>query len=164
MLAQVNTHEKQLAFVHPEDRDLVDREIWAFIDYTSEYPDEDYSITFEYRLLLADSNMRYLRETMGVELDAQGQRVRSVGTIQDVTELMRTRNELQQHRDQLELLVAQRSEELRESEEVFRSFYEVIPDISMITGLEDGICFRGQVANHFRSATYSVHRGQSHQL
>ena len=46
MLAQVNTHEKQLAFVHPEDRDLVDREVWAFIDYTSEYPDEDYSITF----------------------------------------------------------------------------------------------------------------------
>ena len=35
--------------------------------------------------------------------------------------------------------MTQRNEELRESEEVFRSFYEVIPDISMITDLEDGI-------------------------
>ena len=57
----------------------------------------------------------------------------------DVSELMLARNELQQNHDQLESLVAQRTEKLRESEEIFRSFYEVIPDISMITSLKGGI-------------------------
>jgi len=57
----------------------------------------------------------------------------------DVSELMQARNDLQQNHDQLESLVAQRTEKLRESEEIFRSFYEVIPDISMITSLKGGI-------------------------
>ena len=57
----------------------------------------------------------------------------------DVSDRVVARSELQQHRDDLEQLVDQRTEQLRVSEEVFRTFYEVIPDISMITGLEDGI-------------------------
>ena len=57
----------------------------------------------------------------------------------DVSDRVAARSELQQHRDDLEQLVNQRTEQLRISEEVFRTFYEVIPDISMITGLEDGI-------------------------
>lgn len=71
------------------------------------------------------------------DADGKVSRIATVGI--DITELARARNELKQHRDQLESLVRQRTEALRDSEEVFRVFYEVIPDISMITGLEDGI-------------------------
>lgn len=133
------THEKVLDLVHPDDRELVDREVWKFVHQTEAIPDQPYQTTFEYRLQHPDNSLRYIRETLGTEIDAHGNCVRSIGTLLDITELAEARNELERHRDQLELLVEQRTRELRESEEVFRSFYEVIPDNSLITTLEDGI-------------------------
>ncbi len=74
--------------------------------------------------------------------------VNGIGSIGlDITEseldkrlLARTKIELEQRREQLSLMVEQRTQELVERDEMFRRFYEVIPDVFMITEMESGIC------------------------
>lgn len=74
--------------------------------------------------------------------------VTGIGTIGiDVTEAVRNerelekaKSELEKHREELEQLVTQRTRELEEREEMFRRFYEVIPDVFMITDMENGNC------------------------
>ncbi len=58
----------------------------------------------------------------------------------DISELARTRDELKQHKEHLEARIESGTADLRASEQIFRSFYELIPDISLITDLHSGVC------------------------
>ena len=75
----------------------------------------------------------YRRDGSVVHVDAEVKMDSSNGFLDfvliDVSDRVAARSELQRHRDDLEQLVNQRTEQLRISEEVFRTFYEVIPDI-----------------------------------
>ena len=58
----------------------------------------------------------------------------------DKRSLARAKVELERRREQLSLLVEQRTQELLERDEMFRRFYEVIPDVFMITEMDSGKC------------------------
>ena len=74
-------HEDFLEAIHPEDRELVDA---AYRDSVrSRRPYE-----FVHRLLMKDGRVKHVHERGDTYFDAHGRAIRSVGTVQDVTERM----------------------------------------------------------------------------
>ena len=95
-----------LAAVHPDDREEVDREMQRSIQ-----PGEDAVYRIVHRVV-TPSGDRYLEQQGQVEFSKGGQPVRVIGTTMDVTELTSHQLELEQYRDQLENLVAERTRDL----------------------------------------------------
>ncbi|GAB1395169.1 hypothetical protein MASR1M60_33330 [Rhodocyclaceae bacterium] len=99
------TYEVFLTGIHPDDRDAVNA---AYAQSLATR--EPYGIT--HRLLMPDGRIKYVHEQCESFFDADGKPVRSVGTVQDITERKLTELELVQHRHHLEALVAQRTADL----------------------------------------------------
>ena len=100
------SYERFLESVHPEDRDTVKRAYRESVESGDSYE-------IAHRLLMPDGAVKHVRETGESEFDEVGRPIKSVGTVQDITELYRARHELERYRDRLEQLVAERTAELR---------------------------------------------------
>jgi PAS domain S-box-containing protein len=97
------SYEEFLDTVHPDDREFVDK------SYTDSVKNKTpYNIV--HRLLLKDGTVKYVNEICHTEYDKGGHPLRSIGTIQDITDLKRTEMEL------------------AESEAKYRSMMESIKD------------------------------------
>lgn len=83
-----NTYDGFLNLIHPEDRDVVDH--FYIESLKSKMP---YDIT--HRLLMPSGNMKYVHERCITIFNEKGEAVRSLGTIQDITEIHTTQLELQ---------------------------------------------------------------------
>ncbi len=100
------SYEAFLDAIHPDDREAVNK---AYTDsLTSREP---YNII--HRLLMKDGRIKYVNERCETFYDAVGKPLRSVGTVQDITEQKLREAELSRYRDHLEETVMQRTEELR---------------------------------------------------
>ncbi len=73
------SYEAFLATIHPEDREKVNRAYNESLHNKTGY-------AIEHRLLFADGRIKYLLERGETYYDATGQAVRSMGTVQDITE------------------------------------------------------------------------------
>ncbi len=92
------SYEAFLDLVHPEDREAVDRA------YTDSLANRTcYEII--HRLLFSDGRIKYVQERCEHSYDAAGGAIRSVGTVQDITELTQTQVRLENERAQLRVLV-----------------------------------------------------------
>lgn len=89
------TYEGFLERVHPEDRELVTKEIEKALA-------ERRSFGFKHRILLPDGSTRILHALGKVILDDQGQPVRMVGTGQDLTERVKLEEALHRSIEMLE--------------------------------------------------------------
>ncbi len=98
------TYERFLQLVHPDDRVPLEQ---AFREALRTH--QPYDIV--HRLLLPDGRLKYVRELCETEYDGD-RPVRSVGTVQDITEVRTAENALQQLNDELEQRVAERTREL----------------------------------------------------
>ncbi len=76
------TYEAFLDTVHPDDRQLVDRSYSESLQNRTGYD-------IVHRLLLRDGRVRYVHEKCRTEYDAEGRPLRSLGTVQDITERVR---------------------------------------------------------------------------
>lgn len=84
-----------LSVIHPEDRDMVN------VAYQRSLEDRlPYSV--EHRLLLADGRIKHVREQCETTFNDSGQPLRSIGTVQDVTERKQAEQVLQQKTRELE--------------------------------------------------------------
>lgn len=93
------SYEAFLAAIHPEDREAVNSA------YTNSLKSKiPYSI--DHRLLFSDDRIKFVHEECKTFYDENGNAIRSVGTVQDITERKHT------------------EESLRESETKFRSVFE----------------------------------------
>ncbi|MCH9000701.1 MAG: type II toxin-antitoxin system prevent-host-death family antitoxin, partial [Proteobacteria bacterium] len=81
--------EETLKIVHPDDRDEVRKALAAAAAAHRAYH-------AEYRIVRPDGEIRHLRELSDPEHDQNGTLVRSVGTIQDITEMKQTEERLRQ--------------------------------------------------------------------
>jgi diguanylate cyclase (GGDEF)-like protein/hemerythrin-like metal-binding protein/PAS domain S-box-containing protein len=81
------SYEAFLNAIHPEDRAMVNQ---AYQD--SLQTRQPYEIT--HRLLMADGRVKHVHERGKTDYDAVGQPLRSIGTVQDVTERVELEHEL----------------------------------------------------------------------
>jgi len=88
--------------VHPEDRDTV----WK--TYLNSVKNHNiYAIN--HRLLMPDGRIKYVEEHGHTVYDSEGSPLRTLGTVQDITEREAARQELQQLNEKLETLVEART-------------------------------------------------------
>lgn len=73
------TFEAFMAAVHPEDRDLVNSRVEKALRR-----EENFQV--EHRIILPDDTVRYMRQEGEVAFDGNGQPVRMLGTIRDITD------------------------------------------------------------------------------
>jgi PAS domain S-box-containing protein len=107
------SYEAFLNAIHPDDRGMVNAA------YTGSLKDrKPYEIV--HRLKMADGRIKYVREKCESFFDADGKPLRSVGTVQDISELHQAELELREHREHLEELIAERTARLTESERQLR--------------------------------------------
>ncbi|HEY0660425.1 MAG TPA: PAS domain-containing protein [Lysobacter sp.] len=100
-------YEAWKSALHPDDADRMEAVIQASIRGERDYDDE-------FRIFRPDGSMRYVRSSARVSRDAEGNPLRMVGVNYDITEQKLVEEELRQHRDHLEELVAERAAELAE--------------------------------------------------
>jgi PAS domain S-box-containing protein len=100
------SYEAFINAIHPDDRAMVDNA------YSGSLVDrKPYEIT--HRLKMSDGRIKYVQEACESDFDANGKPARSIGTVQDVTELYTTQEELKRHREYLEELIEERTTEMR---------------------------------------------------
>ena len=104
------TYEAFLNAIHPEDRDEVNR---AYSD--SLVNRKPYEIS--HRLQMSDGTIKYVHETCESFFDDEHKPVRSVGTVQDITEIKLAEIELEIYQVQLEGLVEERTKELKSAQD-----------------------------------------------
>jgi PAS domain S-box-containing protein len=105
------TYEAFLAFVHPDDRKMVDHAYTESVQNQTPY-------ALAHRLLLPGGRLKHVQEQAKTIYDDQGVPLRSTGTVQDITELK---------------LV---EEALRQSERRYRSLIEAL-DVALCRWLPD---------------------------
>lgn len=75
----MNTYETFLAKVHPEDLDFVNSAFTGSVENRTKYD-------IEHRLLMDDGSVKWVHEQCHTFYDEDGKPLRSIGTVQDITE------------------------------------------------------------------------------
>ncbi|MDX8411958.1 MAG: PAS domain S-box protein [Mariprofundaceae bacterium] len=92
------TYEAFLGIVHPDDRALVDKTFRASLHSEQQY-------TIDHRLLMPDGRVKYVHELCRTYYDQLGKPLRSVGTVQDITERKQTENALWESQQRLQAIL-----------------------------------------------------------
>jgi PAS domain S-box-containing protein len=89
------TYDTFLNFVHPEDRKFVIQSVDKAL-----YENTPYRI--DHRIILSDGRERMVQEQAEVIFDETGRPIQMIGTVQDITEFKRTKDELQKSKARLQ--------------------------------------------------------------
>ncbi|HEY9646744.1 MAG TPA: PAS domain-containing protein, partial [Chroococcidiopsis sp.] len=90
------TYEAFLEAIHPDDRAMVNQAYTDSLTHRTPYQ-------IVHRLLLPDGRIKYVQEQCQTFYNDQGQAIRSMGTIQDITELKATQDSLRISEERLRL-------------------------------------------------------------
>ena len=96
------TYDLFLSKVHPQDRDVVSKTYQDSVKNRNAYK-------LIHRLLMPDGRIKYVEEHGYTVYDAKGSPLKSLGTMQDITELEETKQKLHQLNEKLETLVEART-------------------------------------------------------
>jgi PAS domain S-box-containing protein len=99
------SYEAFLAAIHPDDREAVNRAYTQSLERRQPY-------SIEHRLQMPDGRIKFVHEQCESFFSPEGRPLRSVGTIQDVTERTQVAEELRRYKDHLEEEVQQRTADL----------------------------------------------------
>ena len=97
------SYEAFLAKVHPDDRDLVNRVYRESVEQRRPYD-------YVHRLLMPDGRVKYVNERSETYYNEHGVAVRSMGTVQDITEAYLARQALEDREEQVRLLLESTAE------------------------------------------------------
>ena len=107
------SYEAFLNAIHPEDRDMVNEAYTASLKTKQPY-------RIVHRLCFDDGSIKWVNELCRTEYDKAGNPLRSIGTVQDITELRQAQDDLQSAKERAEeadrlksLFLANMSHEIR---------------------------------------------------
>ena len=116
------SYERFLQWVHPDDRAQVQHAYETSVRERIPY-------NHVHRLLFPGGRVKYVRQQGVTEYDGE-RPVRSLGTVQDITEVRTTQQALQQLNEQLETRVTERTHELAQANRELEAFtYSVSHDL-----------------------------------
>lgn len=116
-----STYEAFLDNIHPDDRVFVDKAYTESVKNKTPYD-------IVHRLPLKDGTLKFVNERCKTFYDDAGKAVRSIGTIQDITERKKV------------------EEALRESETKFREMAELLPEVVYECDAQGNLTFANKVA------------------
>lgn len=140
-LKRFRTYEADLALVHPDDAERVDKEYDLGQDYTE----------IDYRIRHADGELRHVREISKHILDESGTLIETMGTLQDVTELKQAQ------------LEAERAN-LAKSEFLSRMSHELRTPLNAILGFAELVGIDDSIGQKSRSGMREISRAGKHLL
>jgi len=91
------TYEAFLGAIHPDDRGMVNK---AYTDSLASR--QPYDIV--HRLQLEDGRIKFVHERCETHFDTEGKAIRSLGTMQDITSRKRMEKEIQEQRNEMNVL------------------------------------------------------------
>ena len=97
------SYEAFLSFIHPDDRALVDQVYRESVANKTSYE-------CEHRLLMNDDRIKWVSEIGRTKYDDAGRPIRSVGTVQDITERKKAEEKLARLNQQNELILSSAAE------------------------------------------------------
>lgn len=106
------SHENFLKFVHPDDKEKVDKAFAASLT-------SDSLNSIEHRIIAADGILKEVEERWHIAIDENGKPIRALGTVQDITERKKVENVV------------------KESEAKYRAFFENSMD-GILLSVTDG--------------------------
>ncbi|MCG9885486.1 MAG: PAS domain S-box protein [Cyanobacteria bacterium] len=128
------TYEGFLERLHPDDRAIVHQRYVDSLRHCTAYE-------VLHRVQGADGTLHHLLHRGRTQCDAHGRPLRSLGTLQDVTERIQTEAALKRLNTELELRVEWRTAQLRDREaqlqDLFDSANDLIQSVSLATGRFD---------------------------
>ena len=90
------TYEGFLENIHPEDRDYVNQAYTQSVENKQPY-------NIIHRLLMSDGTLKYVNERCKTFFDEEGNAIRSIGTVQDITDSVLEEQQRHELEDQLRL-------------------------------------------------------------
>jgi len=96
--ANAFTYEDFLEFVHPDDREMVEKTYSLSLQNKTNY-------NVVHRLLFSDGRIKYVEERAENSFDSNGNPLRSMGTVQDITQQVLIQEELNQSNQRLKLIL-----------------------------------------------------------
>ncbi|MBK9247399.1 MAG: PAS domain-containing sensor histidine kinase [Ignavibacteria bacterium] len=99
------TEEDFYAFIHPDDRELVSKQLELLFKYKQ-------PVKWDSRFVLKDNQVRYVMNQCIIKVDKSGEPIEVVGTIADITDRKIAEIEILKMNQLLEERVAQRTKEL----------------------------------------------------
>ena len=91
------TYEKFLEFVHPEDKEYVDKKWNSAMNREEEY-------NIEHRIIV-DDKIKWVNERAFIEFNERGEPISGIGTVQDITEQKEVEQALREERDFNETII-----------------------------------------------------------
>lgn len=120
------SYDAFLGMIHPEDREMV------HCAYNQSLTEKT-SYSVGHRLLMKDGRIKYIHEHGESSYDYNGNPVRSVGTVQDITNRRLIELELQRLNDELENRVSERTMQLEEAnrdiQDTQRALMNIVEDL-----------------------------------
>jgi PAS domain S-box-containing protein len=97
------SYEAFLAVIHPDDRDAVNKAYTSSLETRSSYD-------IDHRLLMFDGRVKYVHESCETIYAVDGQTIRSIGTVQDITERKQAERALTESEEKYRTLFQQASD------------------------------------------------------
>ena len=108
-----------LQAVHPEDRQFVDAQVRAALEQTHPY-------SIDHRIVRPDGSVRYVHEQAEVFCNEEGQPVKMLGTVQDITERKQAEEELRRSNTDLEQFAYAASHDMRQPLRMISSYLQLL--------------------------------------
>jgi PAS domain S-box-containing protein len=125
----LRSYQDFLNYVHPDDRDIVQTAVNKSLI-------ENIPYSIHHRIVLPGGAERFVHEKAEAHRDSQGNPILMIGTVQDITAMKQTEEELRKHRDRLEEMVQERTIELKEKEKILASVIEMAGAVIIFLSLE----------------------------
>ncbi len=110
----IQSFQDWLALTHPEDRDRMNQTFQAHLNRQTPF------YIAEYRVRCREGYYKWVLSRGQAVWDETGQPIRAVGSIADISPRKQAEEELKQHQNQLEQLVAERTHELTQTNETLQ--------------------------------------------